>query len=112
MARSNPKPTKTDGQVKAGKKKSYKAPPPVNRVKQDARLLGEQQFWSKENFTEEIFEIKMRDGVLVHSVKHVSIPYRYDPTRKRLVFNTFFNHSKVDDANPRRKPSKNKKEVS
>lgn len=91
MARSNPKPTKTDGQVKAGKKKAYKPPAPVNRDKQDARLAGEQQFHSKVNFTEEVQSIKFKDGVMVSTTKHVPVAYRYDETRKRIVFNTFWN---------------------
>lgn len=91
MARSNPKPTKSDGQVKAGKKKAYKAPPSVNREKQDARMAGEAQFHSKVNFTEEVTTIKFKDGVMVPSVKHVPIAFRYDETRKRIVYNTFWN---------------------
>lgn len=94
MAKSNPKPSKSEGTVKAGKKKSYKAPPPVNREKQDRRLMGEQQFQSKENFTEEIQTVSMKDGVLRMVTKHVPVPFRYDPDRKRLVFNTFWNPGK------------------
>lgn len=77
--------------VKAGKKKSYKAPPPVNKEKQDRRLLGEQQFHSKVNFTEEVQVLAVRKDRLISESKHVSIPFKYDPTRKRLVFNSFYN---------------------
>lgn len=94
MARSNPKPTSNNTAVKAGKKKSYKAPPPVNKEKQDARLMGDQQFQSKENFTEEVTVIKFKDGVMVPSVKHIPIAFRYDESRKRLVYNTFWNPGK------------------
>jgi hypothetical protein len=91
MARGNPKPKESSGSVKAGKKKSYKAPPPVNKTKEDARLLGEQQFHSKVNFTEEVTVIKFKNGVMIPGTKHLPIPYRYDPTRKRIVYNTFWN---------------------
>lgn len=97
MARSNPKPTARKGdEPKAGKKKRFRSPPPVNREKQDRREAGEQQFHSKVNFTEEVQSFKMKNGVLMPSVKHVSIPYLYDETRKRVVFNSFFNHGKRD----------------
>src|ERR1700741_1880213 len=95
MARSNPKPTPRKGdQPKAGKKKSYKAPAPVNREKQDRRMAGEQQFQSKINFTEEVQTIKFKDGVMIPTTKHVPIAYKYDPTRKRIVYNTFWNPGK------------------
>lgn len=92
MARSNAKPEalKSGQTVKAGRKKSYKAPPPVNKDKQDRRQLGEQQFHSKVNFTEEVQVIRIRDGRLTMDSKHVPIPYRYDPTRKRIVYNSFY----------------------
>lgn len=91
MARSNPKPTNNNNLVKAGHKKTYKSPPPVNRDKRDRRQAGEQQFQSKINFTEEVTTIKFKSGVMVSSTKHVPIPYKYDPTRKRIIFNTFWN---------------------
>lgn len=96
MARSNAKPQqlKSEQKIKAGRKKSYKAPPPVNKIKQDARLLGDQQFFSKVNFTEETQTIKIVDGILVSRTKDVPIPYRYDPTRKRLVMNSFYEWGK------------------
>lgn len=92
MARSNAKPIalKSGEVVKAGRKKSYKAPPPVNKGKQDRKLLGEQQFHSKVDFTEEVQTIKIVDGVLTIRTKLVSIPFKYDHTRKRIVFNSFY----------------------
>lgn len=90
MARGNPKPSDNTN-VKAGRKKSFKAPPPVNKIKQDARILGEQQFHSKENFTQEVQVIKFKDGVMVPSIKHVPIAYRWDKNRKHMVYNTFWN---------------------
>lgn len=96
MARSNPKPTTRQGdQPKAGKKKNYKAPPPVNKDKQDRRILGDQQFVSKVNFTEEVQTIRFRDGKMISDVKHVPIPYKYDPTRKHLVYNSFYEWGKA-----------------
>jgi hypothetical protein len=94
MAKSNPKPSSNDNKVKAGKKKSYIAPPPVNQDKRDRRLLGEQQFHSKINFTEEVTVIKFKDGVMTAATKHVPIPFKYDPTRKQIVYNTFYVHGK------------------
>jgi|SRR5688572_563844 len=92
MARGNAKPqeSKSGQSVKAGRKKSYKPPPPVNREKQDRRLIGEQQFHSKVNFTEEVQVMRFRDGKVIMDTKHVPIPFKYDPTRKRIVFNTFY----------------------
>ena len=86
--------SKPDQKTKAGRKKSYQSPPPRNQAKQDARTLGEQQFHSKINFTEEVQTIKFKDGKMVPSVKHVPIPYKYDPDRKRIVYNTFYVHGK------------------
>lgn len=92
MARGNAKPqeVKSGQSIKAGKKKRYQDPPPVNKDKQDRRALGEQQFHSKINFTEEVQMMKLRDGRVITETKHVPIPYKYDPTRKRIVFNTFY----------------------
>lgn len=104
MARSNPK-TTDNTVVKAGKKKHYKAPPPVNKDKQDARLLGNQQFYSKVNFTVEVQTIKIKDGVLIPSIKHVPIPYKYDPTRKRLVYNSFYVQGKGNGQDNRKEVS-------
>jgi hypothetical protein len=96
MARGNAKAQdlKSGQSVKAGRKKSYKQPPPVNKDKQDRRMLGEQQFQSKVNFTEEVTVIKFKDGRMVSDTKHVPIPYKYDPTRKRVIFNSFWNPGK------------------
>ena len=96
MAKGQAKPTTrtADHKVKAGKKKSYTAPPPVNQEKRDRRLLGDQQFHSKINFTEEVTVIKFKDGVMTAATKHVPIPFKYDPTRKRIVYNTFYVHGK------------------
>lgn len=92
MARSNAKPTESKNEnIKAGRKKAYKEPPRINRDKQDRREAGEQQFQSLVNFTEEVPSVKLKDGVWVTGVKHVPVPYKYDPTRKRIVFNTFWN---------------------
>ena len=103
MATGNPKiqALKPGQSVKAGRKKSYKPPPPVNKDKQDRRALGEQQFHSKVNFTEEVQVIGIRNNQLVMNSKHVSIPFKYDPTRKRIVFNSFYNQP-----TPRKKRTK------
>lgn len=92
MARGNAKPVeaKPGKTVKAGRKKMYKEPPPVNKDKRDRRLLGEQQFHSKINFTEEVQVMRYKDGKVIMDTKHVPIPYRYDPTRKRIVYNSFY----------------------
>lgn len=104
MARSNAKPqeVKSGQKVKAGRKKMFQAPPPVNKEKQDRRRMGEQQFHSKVNFTEEVQVMKFRDGKVFIDSKHVSIPYKYDPTRKQVVFNSFYVHGKSEGEKSRR----------
>ena len=82
------KPMDRGGAVKAGKKKSYQAPPPVNLEKKVAREAGEQQFQSPSQLTvlASKFVVDKKTGRIVLKTYDEPVPFLYDPTRKRFVY--------------------------
>lgn len=83
------KPVKAGGYIpKAGNKRSYKAPPPLNPEKQRAREAGEQQFQSEEQFTVPSTKVVLDKKTMTFITKLYNEPvaFRYDENRKQFVY--------------------------
>lgn len=74
--------------VKAGKKKSYVAPPAPNPENQRRREAGQQQFQSREQFTQKIVKVVLNKKTFQFEDKIVDdpIPFIWDKDRKQFVY--------------------------
>ena len=74
--------------VKAGKKKPFQAPQPVNRAKQEARELGEKQFITKEQLSVPGTKIVVDKltGKISTKVIAIPVPFLWDEHRKHFIF--------------------------